>query len=215
MTEDEIIRQFHGLYAGGRAQRMRDEGQPDAMPPWAETYWFGKQVVKCPTDLWTYQEIIVETKPDLIIETGTSGGGSAFFFATIMDQIGHGHVITVDKDSYPELCRPHERITYLVGDSNSVGISGMLALQFTRRMVSLDSLHTYDHVKRELELYAPLVSVGCYLVVEDTNMGKPGEPWADQAVEEFLASHPNFWADRTREKHLLTCNRGGWLKRIA
>lgn len=213
MTEDEIIRQFHGLYAGGRAQRMRDEGQPDAMPPWAETYWLGKQVVKCPTDLWTYQEIIVETRPDLIIETGTSGGGSAYFFATIMDQIGHGKVATIDLDAYPEMLKSHPRIEYYQG--NSLGCTFPNLTQETRTMVSLDSLHTYEHVRQELELYSRWVSVGCYLVVEDTNMGKPGEPWADQAVEEFLASHPNFWADRTREKHLLTCNRGGWLKRIA
>ena len=35
-------------------------------------------------------------------------------------------------------------------------------------MVILDSNHRHGHVRAELELYAPLVSVGCYLVVCDT-----------------------------------------------
>ncbi len=35
-------------------------------------------------------------------------------------------------------------------------------------MVMLDSNHTHAHVARELELYSPFVTKGCYLVVLDT-----------------------------------------------
>jgi cephalosporin hydroxylase len=35
------------------------------------TFWMGRQVYKCPTDLWVYQELLHVTEPDLIIETGT------------------------------------------------------------------------------------------------------------------------------------------------
>ena len=78
MSAAETIQDFNGLYAGALAQSLRDAGNTGAMPPWAETYWLGKQVAKCPLDLWIYQEIIFETKPQVLIETGTSGGGSAF-----------------------------------------------------------------------------------------------------------------------------------------
>ena len=32
--------------------------------------YFGIQAWKCPTDFWMYQEIIFETRPDVIIEIG-------------------------------------------------------------------------------------------------------------------------------------------------
>ena len=37
---------------------------------WLETYWCGVRVQKCPLDLWVYQEILAETRPGLIVETG-------------------------------------------------------------------------------------------------------------------------------------------------
>lgn len=217
-SEQDTIDRFNAIYGGGRAQRLRDAGQPNAMPPWAEVYWLGKQVVKCPMDLWVYQEIIWETRPDLIIETGTSGGGSAFFFATLFDLIGHGRVVTVDKDSYPELWREHPRITYLVGDSTSEEIAFEMRQnvgspqQGNRTMVVLDSLHTYEHVARELALYGKLVSPGYYLVVEDTG-ASAGPDWATRAASEFVGANPGFVVDKSRERHLLTSNVDGWIRR--
>lgn len=220
---EDIVGKFHALYAGGLAQSLRDSGEePLAMPPWSEVYWLGRQVVKCPMDLWVYQEIIQETRPDVILETGTSGGGSAFFFSTLFDMLGiDGRIYTVDATSYPDLWIVNPRITYMVGDSVSPDIVSSMtaAVQGKRVMVSLDSLHTYAHVKRELELYAPLVTPGCYLVVEDTGWSNPKDTpageWADRAAKEFLRDNPGYVSDVSREKHLITSNRGGWIRRVS
>jgi cephalosporin hydroxylase len=86
-------------------------------------------------------------------------------------------------------------------------------------MVVLDSDHHKDHVLEELRLYSPLVSVGQYLIVEDThfnghpilkNFG-PG-PW--EAVEEFLRERPDFAVDSSREKYGMTFNPHGYLRRV-
>lgn len=223
MTTAEILRAFRSLYVGGLAQQCRDAGEPNAMPPWAETYWLGKQVVKCPMDLWVYQEIIWETQPDLIIETGTSGGGSAFFFASIMDRIGKGHILTMDTITYPLLCHPHPRITYRVGDSRAPDMVAYIR-RFVkdygpnaRVMLSLDSLHTYAHVRAELAAYADLVTPGGYCVVEDVfyadgEAGGEDPAWGGLAVHEFREQHPEFHRDLSRERHLLTSN--VWLRRV-
>jgi cephalosporin hydroxylase len=42
---------------------------------WENTFWMGVPLYKCPTDLWVYQEIVVETRPSVIVETGTANGG--------------------------------------------------------------------------------------------------------------------------------------------
>ena len=208
MTAQEIatVDAFHALYCAGIGP----------VPPWADVRWLGKQVVKCPMDLWVYQEIIWETKPELIIETGTNGAGSAWFFAHILDAIGNGMVLTIDTVSYPELCLPHPRIMYLVGSSTDPAIVGQVhaAAAGKRTMVSLDSLHTHEHVARELALYGPLVSRGCYLVVEDTGLGGTAKTgWANQSADEFIAEHADFMVDKSRERHLLTSSRDGWILR--
>lgn len=205
MPQQELIQDFSKFYHAQSA-------------PWTKTFWLGLNVAKCPLDLWVYQEIIAETRPDVLLETGTSAGGSALFFASVMDMIGHGRVVTVDKDYYPHLWRQHPRITYLVGDSVSAEVLSRMESEARGcwTMVSLDSLHTYEHVSKELTLYSKLVSPGCYLVCEDTNVDEEwGKPAALAAVQGFLAASKGAFAvDASREKHLLTFNPNGWLRRV-
>ncbi len=63
---------------------------------WQNTFWLGVPVMKCPLDLWQYQEIIYELKPDIIIECGTARAGGALFLASVCDLVNHGSVITID-----------------------------------------------------------------------------------------------------------------------
>jgi cephalosporin hydroxylase len=90
-------------------------------------------------------------------------------------------------------------------------------------MVMLDSNHTRDHVRAELELYAPLVGPGGYVVVFDEVMpmvadSPSGKPTWDadnplEAVRDFLASHPEFDVDRSYERLAVTYCRNGFLRR--
>src|SRR5262245_4221062 len=81
---------------------------------WRNTTWLGVPVQKNPADLWVYQELLHELRPELIVETGTYAGGSALFLAAICDILGVGSVVTVDIDVDGHGQRPrHERVTYL------------------------------------------------------------------------------------------------------
>ena len=57
---------------------------------WTEATWLGAQALKNPLDLWVYQEIMFETRPELVVETGTYRGGSAAFLASMCDLLGEG-----------------------------------------------------------------------------------------------------------------------------
>jgi cephalosporin hydroxylase len=188
---------------------------------WRTTYWLGVQTAKCPLDLWIFQEILMETRPDLIIEAGTHMGGSALFLASICDLLGTGEIITVDVEPQPG--RPdHPRVTYLQGSSTEASIVEQLRLKAestNRVMVILDSDHSEAHVFGELTHLAPLVTPGCYLIVEDTIVnGNPVlpdfGPGPAEAVSRYLAQCPlTFEIDREREKFHLTFNPGGYLRR--
>lgn len=161
---------------------------------WAAKY-MGIPIQKWPCDLQTYQEVIWETKPDTIVETGTLFGGSALYFAHLLDAIGNGKVITVDIENIPDWEYPkHPRITYLLGKSStdSQVLEQVKSLVNGKTMVILDSDHSKAHVLKELQLYASLVSSESYLVVEDTNInGHPVSPEFGPGPQEALDEWPN------------------------
>jgi cephalosporin hydroxylase len=120
-----------------------------------------------------------------------------------------------------------KRIAMIEGSSTDTAVAQKVretAAGRERVMVVLDSLHTHDHVLGELELYSPIVTKGCYLVVLDTVIEDmpPGffadRPWdvgdnPKTAVREFLKSTDRFMVDRDVEDRLLiTCAPGGYLR---
>jgi cephalosporin hydroxylase len=194
----------------------------EASNTWRTTFWLGVQTAKCPLDLWVFQEILAETRPDLIIETGTHLGGSALFLASVCALLGNGRIITVDVVDNPD--RPaHPRLRYLLGSSSDEGVVSQLRREVEgveRVMVVLDSDHTADHVYAELQQLGPLVTPGCYLIVEDTIVnGNPVlpdfGPGPMEAVQRYLAEHQSeYVVDREREKLQLTFNPNGYLRRL-
>ncbi|MGH2738454.1 MAG: CmcI family methyltransferase [Actinomycetota bacterium] len=209
--EQGIVDAFHRLYYNAAT----------IGGTWANTSWLGVATEKCPLDLWVYQEILHEVRPDIIVETGTRWGGSALFLASMCDILGKGQVITIDID-VPGARPSHERITYLLGSSTSQTIVDGVRRQVAGAehvIVVLDSDHSMSHVLSELRAYSDLVSVGSYLLVEDTNInGNPVlssfGPGPMEAVERFLEENRAFEPDRSREKFLLTFNPKGFLRKI-
>jgi cephalosporin hydroxylase len=191
--------------------------------------FMGVQTLQTPMDLCAFQEILFELRPELIIETGSYKGGSALFLACMCDILDHGRVISIDLSPMWQRTglyqRPeHDRITWLQGDSVSKAIRQQVAQEAEGSagvMVILDSDHSRGHVARELQAYAPMVSVGHYLIVQDTNVnGHPVHPehgpgpW--EAVGHFLEQQAGaFVIDPAREKWLVSFNPGGYLVRVA
>lgn len=140
------------------------------------TSWLGTATQKCPLDTWIFQEILFEIKPDVLVETGTYKGGSSIYYASLMDLLNHGRILTVDIEDYPGKPQ-HPRTQFLLGSSTSPAILEKLRAAIAPGesvMVTLDSDHHAAHVAEELRLYHELVTPGSYLVVEDTHFnGRP------------------------------------------
>lgn len=191
---------------------------------WENLTWLGVPMWKLPNDAMIIQEVIYETKPEIIIETGTGRGGSALFYASILQLIGKGEVLTIDieykrSSDYHNLF-VNRRVTQIIGQSTHSSIIER-ARKFSSNkstMVILDSFHSEEYVLEELNLYADFVSVGNYLIVEDTHVnGNPiewkykGGPM--EAVKKFLKKDTRFEVDKSREKLILTFNPDGFLRR--
>lgn len=191
------------------------------------TSWLGISTLENPCDMWAIQEVIAATKPEFIIETGTYRGGGALFYASILSLLGDGgKVITVDIGPYFEDAAKQrlfqERVEFILGSSVSGEVIDRIAARIkgsSRVMVTLDSDHHKDHVLKELRLYSKFVSIGSYLIVQDTSHnGHPLEtdygPGPMEALEQFLKENQDFERDPGPEKFLLTFHPGGYLKRI-
>jgi cephalosporin hydroxylase len=186
--------------------------------------WFGRPIIQIPDDILAVQEIVMGLKPDLIIETGIAHGGTLALYASLLELLGQGEVVGVDIDIRPhnlEAIRNHplsKRMCLIQGSSTSNEVLEQvraLARGKQKVMVSLDSDHTHAHVLKELQLYAPLVTKGSYLIVFDTVIEDlppgsfPDRAWdkgnnPKTAVWEFLRTNDRFVIDKDIDNKLLT-----------
>lgn len=192
---------------------------------WKEIAWFGLPIRKNPFDVFQYQEIISQQRPEFIIECGAYVGGSTLYFAHLLDLIGHGTVISIElANSWDSRVLAHPRVRALAGSSVDPQILSrvrQLVPAGAPCFVILDSDHRADHVLAELRAYREFVQVGNYLVVEDSNInGHPVLPgWGPgpfEAIEAFLKEEPRFTPDGWREMKLfMTFAPSGWLRRVS
>jgi cephalosporin hydroxylase len=213
--------------------------------------WLGRPIIQYPQDMVAMQEIVWATRPDLIVETGIAHGGSLILSASLLALLDLSDAAAENRTMDPSRSgrcvlgididiRPHNRtaieahplasrIRMVQGSSIDPGVVAevrSIASGFRRVMVCLDSNHTHEHVRAELDAYAPLTSVGCYCVVFDTVVeDAPAEcfanrPWGPgnspmSAVHEWLPRHPEFEIDRDlQHKLLITVAREGYLRRV-
>jgi cephalosporin hydroxylase len=197
----EFNKMYHGLYK----------------QTWCATVWKGINILKPPTDMWIYQEIIDRLKPDLIIETGTMRGGGAVFLDDMCKLMNpKGHVITID--TCPENIdkRAYDsNVKFITGSSVSAEVLSEVkaciwAWNCKTIMVILDSDHSEEHVTNELNTYGSIVTKGSALIVEDT--GNCASAMA--AVDKWLPEHPEYTTDIGCEKFMLTFHRGGYLEKV-
>lgn len=198
--------------------------------------WCGLPFIQLPADIVAIQEIIWKVKPDVIIETGVARGGSLIFYSSLLRLLdNNGIVIGVDIDIRPHNresieCHPFASAIHLIQGS-SVDVATVeqvkqVAAGRRKTMVVLDSNHTHEHVYKELKLYSNMVTVGSYLIVQDTTVEYVPEGFCRNkgwdkgnnpmtAVNVFLEENDNFIIDHEIDNKLLISSVwGGYLKRI-
>lgn len=201
-----------------------------------QSTWLGEPTLQLAQDLMALQEIIYQTRPDYIIESGVCWGGGLLFYSTLMEALGGTKIIGIDIYMPPDLKsrvrsygKLSERIELLEGSSVDPAMIekvNNIVGKNSKVMVILDSLHTHDHVLAELKAYSPLVKAGQYLICGDTAIEyqPPADlrprPWGKgnnpkTALDEFMKTNDRFAVDyKIENKLLISNNPGGYLKCI-
>lgn len=195
--------------------------------------WLGVKIIQFPLDVLCVQQLIAKVRPTLIIETGIAHGGSLIFSASMLKLLDiDGRVFGVDVDirnHNREIIEHHplnEYITMLEGNSISDEIISSLRneiRQNDRVLVILDSNHSYEHVRAELDLYSDFVSQGSYLIAMDGALGFVGDiPRGNEqafidnpvpAIRQFLTNNADFVLDSIFEDNGTTSSPYGALYR--
>jgi cephalosporin hydroxylase len=197
--------------------------------------WLGERFFHLPGDMIALQQLLWQVRPRSVIVTGIAAGGGPVFVASMLELLGgDAEVIAIDPNVHPPVrakLAEHpaaRRVRVLEGSSIDESIHAEVRALVAGRepvMAILDLNHTHAHVRRELELYAELVTPGSYVVVLDTIMedlpddyfagkpyGKGNNPGT--AARAFLADDPRFEVDHDIEDRvLMTLAPGGFLRR--
>ena len=196
---------------------------------WRSIEWNGVPFQQIPEDIVALAEAVNQARPDAVVEVGVYDGGGLEFYSTLLASNPRGLVIGVDlkiRDKAKGVTDRHmDRVKLVCGDSvNAETVKAVRDLAGDRRiLVVLDGDHAATHVGRELDLYAPMVSPGSYLIVmdgaikdlvgvrkipDDADTNNP-----DKAVEQFLPSHPEFERDITKNRFGPSLAPGGFLRK--
>jgi len=198
--------------------------------------WMGLPIIQMPEDIILMQEIIWDIKPDIVIETGIAWGGSVVLYASILELIGKGKVIAVDRvlpsHNIEAIKKFHfgNRIELIEGSSIDTSVVEKIKNQINpndKIMVVLDSNHTDQHVYDELQIYAPLVSKDSYLVVSATIIEEIPEqhhrprPWGHgnnprTALDKFLQNNSDKFTRENIYNHkaINSFTRNGYVRCI-
>jgi cephalosporin hydroxylase len=188
---------------------------------WAHCHWLGQRCWQNVLDLWTIQETLTEIRPALLIEARTNRGAAALYYAHQFDLMGHGRLVTIDIAKMHDLTHP--RVDFLLGSSVSAPILDTVRARVATAggpiLVILDSDHRDTHVLAELDAYAPFVTPGSYVLVQDGIIDElpsfaGDRPGPLPAIRLFLSKHPEFEVDHARcDRFLVTQHPMGWLRR--
>lgn len=196
---------------------------------WKMQRWKGMRFFQAPTDMIAIQQLVWKEQPDLIIEIGTHGGGSAVFLSEIMRSYNPAAIIvTMDPDNSnidPNgLFYKTPEIKFLHGASNDPNIFAQVQAHAAGKkkiMVIQDGLHSFEGVSSDLAMYGELVTVGSYFVVQDTTLDRAyGGAFngAFKAIQTYCAAgqkgYGRFAPDKAYEYLLFSTNHNGYLKKI-
>ena len=197
------------------------------------------KIIQLPEDMVRIQEVIFSVRPDVIVETGVAHGGSLIFYASLCKAMDRGRVVGVDIEIRPHNRRAIEEhplfpyITLIEGSSVDAATLSQVKAQIRpgeRALVLLDSNHTKEHVLAELNLYAPLVAEGSYIVAMDGIMEQvvgaprtqPDWAWNNprraalefvEGRDDFVLEEPPFLFNEGAVRDRVTYWPGGFIRR--
>ena len=185
----------------------------------------GIDCLKCPLDMALYAKLIWDLKPKTLIEIGTYKGGSALWFADMLDSYGlTAAIISIDHFDLNQV--RDERIQFIQGDVHHLEktITPKQVADLAHPILVIeDSAHTYEGSLAAMKFFDTMLSAGDVMIIEDgvldeLGLGDQFSGGPNRAVATFIDSVPHRYRIMTEYCDFYglnaTYNPNGYLKRI-
>ncbi|HET9952522.1 MAG TPA: class I SAM-dependent methyltransferase [Candidatus Eisenbacteria bacterium] len=156
--------------------------------------------VQVRSEIAAFLEVLAARAPRTVLEVGTADGGSLFLFTRVAAP--DAHLVSIDLPGgefgggypaykaalYRAFARPGQRIDLLRADSHDRATADRVSRLFGQGAVDLlfiDGDHSYEGVKSDHDLYAPLVREGGTIAFHDIVPGPASN----------VGGVPRFWRE--------------------
>ena len=183
---------------------------------------------KSPFDISLYMQLLSRLAPRTVIEIGTKFGGSALWFADMLDAQGVAGARVISVDIQPQAQFTDPRIIFMQGDASRLqDVLPAAVLQDFQHpfLVIEDSSHHYEQTIAVLDHFDAHLRPDDYIVVEDGVVSqltgahyRQYDNGPNRAVADFLARRSASYAIDAelcdQFGHNATYNPNGWLRRL-
>jgi predicted O-methyltransferase YrrM len=184
----------------------RRRGVPGLVDFVLGNYYF--RAMQVPSEIAAFGEILAERRPERALEIGTAQGGTLFLLTRLASP--QATIVSVDlpggmfgggysarrKWFYQRFARRNQRLHLLQGDSHSAEMLEQVNAALAGQPLDylfIDGDHRYDGVKRDFEMYGPLVRKGGLIAFHDIVEGP----------SEAVGGVPQLWREiKYRYRHV-------------
>lgn len=214
-----------GLRPGSEAQLARDYQDwywRREVEAEREYRWLGRSIVKMPSDVFLYQELISAHRIDSVLEVGYGDGGGLWFFASVLALLDGGLVVGADRERaermppFARFARVHVELVH--GDAHAAAtVEAARALRPSGyRLVVVDADPRPEGKVALLRRWAAAVAPGGFLVVEDVESPecRASGGVVEDGIDQFLLENTGFGVAVEAARFPLLKGRGAVLRQI-
>jgi predicted O-methyltransferase YrrM len=183
LTLDRILRT---LFFGRVVDRMKRTGPVKDLDVLVRLamrgYWRSISPIQNRQEILTLLRILEQAKPRRILEIGTASGGTLFLLTRVA--AADAQVMSIDLPGgpggggypswkiplYQEFALPGQRLELIRDDSHDPALVSRVAEMLGGQgldFLFIDGDHSYEGVKRDFEMYGPLVNPGGLIAFHD------------------------------------------------
>lgn len=134
--------------------------------------------------------LIKLVKPKQVVELGAAAGISTMMMANELPKDSKLYSVDIDPTAWKWMAKDYPQVLKILGDDLNMAIwPGNVDLGKTD-VWFFDSLHTEDHLRKELELYKPYLKIGTIVVMDDIRMQGLDKVWEELPYDKYENTNP-------------------------
>jgi predicted O-methyltransferase YrrM len=133
-------------------------------------------------------------KPKQVVELGAAAGVSTLLMAREMPEDSKLYSVDIDPQAWRWMSKDYPQVVKILGDDLNMAIwPGSVDLMKTD-IWFIDSLHTEEQLRGEIELYKPYWKRGTIVVLDDIRMPGLNTVWNELSYDKCETTNPNHYS---------------------